>query len=261
MSNLNDVQSNKPDIEIPIGKVGISDLKLPIRVLQKNGDFQNIVATINCFVDLPKSQKGVHMSRIPIVLNQFLKEPLDKKKIRDVTNNIRETLNSSSCYISYKFDYFIKKNSPVNKIPGYVYYNIIFIGEFKQTFDFIFLVEVVATSLCPCSKEISKNGAHNQKCVVRIICNPETNEWIWVEDIIELIEGSVSCDIYSILKRSDEAYVTEKAYDNPMFVEDIARSCYQKMKKLKTKSFIVDVISDESIHQHNAHATIVYPDV
>lgn len=255
--NLPDIQKNKPEFEIALNRVGISHLKLPVIISKKDGGQQHVVADISCFVDLDSDQKGINMSRLPITLHKYISQKLDSKIISEIAENIRVKSEAKVCELIYEFDYFITKFSPVNNEPGLVNYRTKFTGVISSTgeYEFKFNIRVTATSLCPCSKEISDYGAHNQKCYIDIECIPNT--FVWIEDIIKIAEESASCEIYSVLKRPDEKYVTEKMYNNPQFVEDIARNCYVLLKSREDlENFKVNVQSDESIHMHRAIAKI-----
>jgi GTP cyclohydrolase I len=259
MTQLADVQYTKPKHEIRINRVGITEFKLPIYIAQKNGSVQHSVASIECYVDLAAEIKGINMSRLAVGLQKFSSQQLCGKLIKEICEYIRFVSdNSETCEIIYQFDYFIEKIAPKSKEPGLLPYNIIFKGIKTET-DFIFKlsVETIATSCCPCSKEISDNSAHNQKCYITIECEMNPDEFLWIEDLVKIAESSASCEIFSVLKRADEKVVTEEMYNNSKFVEDIARECYSKLDELNIiKSFSVKVESDESIHAHKAVAFI-----
>jgi GTP cyclohydrolase IB len=254
--SLPDVQNSPSSICIALNRVGITSLQLPISIVQMVGGFQHTVAMIDCFVDLDADKKGINMSRIPVALHKYIDQPINLNVLTDIAENIRVTSEAQLCELSFKFPYFIKKFSPVNREPGFVPYDIIFnVIKTNGPSQFMFEVGVTATSLCPCSKELSDNSAHNQKCLIRIKCWPVG--WIWLEDIIRVAETSASGEIYSVLKRPDEKYVTDLMYANPAFVEDIARSVYMKLLEWHSIShFEVIVESDESIHKHRAVAII-----
>jgi len=253
---LPDVQYTSPKHEIRINRVGINSVELPIFVSMKNGGVQHSVAKVDCYVDLAAHLKGTNMSRLIIGLQKFVGQQLNGRLISNIAENIRISAEADTCEVSYRFPYFIQKLAPVSKEPGILPYHVCFTGiKEKDGFIFKLGVKVLATSLCPCSKEISKYGAHNQKALIEIIVTVKENEFIWIEDLIEIAEKSSSCEIYSVLKRIDEAVVTENAYENPKFVEDIARSVYAKLSDIDNiDKFKVIVESDESIHVHSAVA-------
>jgi len=258
---LPDIQNSKSNFSIALNRVGVTNLKFPIQILQRSGHFQHTVADIDCFVDLEADIKGISMSRLPIGIQKFINKPIDGKAISIIAEHIRLKSEAKICQLIYKFPYFVQRESPVAKEPGFIHYNIIFNGtKSEENYKFKFAVEITASSLCPCSKEISNNGAHNQRSKILITLTPKENEWLWIEDIAKIGEDSSSCPIYSILKRSDEKYVTEQMYNNPAFVEDITRNCYSKLLEYQDKleAFIIEVSNEESIHLHNAYSRIDY---
>ncbi len=254
---LPDVQNEqKPDFEIEINRVGISDIILPIFIVQKVGGYQYSTAKISCYVDLAAHLKGINMSRLPITIHEFVDRPLNGKLIEEIAEQVRTNSEAETCELIYTFPYFIKKFAPESGVPGLTHYEVTFNGiKSKDNFRFRFSIETITTNLCPCSKEISEVGAHNQRCHIKIMCQQKPGKWVWIEDIIQLAESSSSCEIYSILKREDEKYVTEKAYNNPMFVEDVVRACYSKLSQINDlEAFRVEVTAKESIHLHDAKA-------
>ena len=248
---LPDMQCNSPAIQIPIQRVGITDLKIPIYISEKSGGQQHSVADVDIFVDLEATSKGTHMSRLAIGVQKFLNHKLNSDVLKDICEYTRKKCEAKRAEVIYKYPYFIKKIAPVSKEPGLIHCNVIFnmvsklINE-EVLYDFTMSVEVLGTSLCPCSKEISTAGAHNQRSKIKIECSP--SDFLWIEDVIDVAEQSVSCQIYSVLKRVDEKYVTEQAYNNPAFVEDIVRQCYYEMIKIcHLKWVTVEVRNEESI--------------
>ncbi|HQF36502.1 MAG TPA: GTP cyclohydrolase FolE2 [Candidatus Dojkabacteria bacterium] len=255
---LADVQYTNPKYPIKINRVGINSVELPIFVSMKNGGVQHSVAKVDCYVDLAEHLKGTNMSRLIIGLQKFVGQQLSGKLINSIAENIRISAEADTCEVSYRFPYFIQKIAPTSNEPGILPYHICFTGiKTIDTYIFKLGVKVLATSLCPCSKEISEYGAHNQKCLIEMNIQTKENAFIWIEDLINVAEQSASCEIYSVLKRIDEKTVTERAYNNPKFVEDIARSVYMKLSNITDiEKFRVSVESDESIHAHNAIAII-----
>jgi GTP cyclohydrolase I len=253
---LPDMQYTTPAHEIRINRVGINSVELPVYVSMKNGGVQHSVAKVDCYVDLAANLKGTNMSRLIIGLQKFVGQQLSGKLISSIAENIRISAEADTCEISYSFPYFVQKLAPASQEPGILPYHICFTGiKTKDNYTFRLGVKVLATSLCPCSKEISEYGAHNQKILIDIVVQGKENSFIWIEDLIEVAEASASCEIYSVLKRMDEKVVTERAYNNPMFVEDIARAVYDKLDKMENvEKFKVSAESDESIHAHNAVA-------
>ena len=255
---MEDVQKNKPKYEYPIQRVGITNLKIPITISEQNGGSQNTVADVDVFVNLKAESKGTHMSRLAIGVQKFISHKFNAKLLEDIAEYIRVKCEADTSEVIYKFPYFIKKVSPVSNKMGLIHCDVTFnIIKSKNKSDFTMSVESTTTSLCPCSKGISDYGAHNQRSKVEITCCPEKDGWIWIEELIKIAEDSSSCEIYSVLKRPDEKYVTERAYNNPKFVEDIIRSIFNRMNKYDNiQWFKIEVSNEESIHQHNAYAKI-----
>ena len=254
MNDKIDIQSQEDKRKITIDKVGVKNVRYPIIVEDRVNETQNTVADLDIYVELPHKHRGTHMSRFIEVLNHFHKENFIKK-LPDFLQEVRTALNADASYVNIKFPYFIKKQAPVSKTESLLSYNCFFEAFLKKDYKLIIGVEVPVTTLCPCSKEISDYGAHSQRSlvVVRLIFN----KFIWLEEIIEIIESSASSEIYPLLKRVDEKYVTEKAYDNPAFVEDIVREITLKLNKDERVTwFKIESENLESIHKHNAYALI-----
>lgn len=255
---MEDIQKNPSEYEIPIERVGITNFKMPIFITQRKGGYQHTVADINAFVDL-KTTKGINMSRIPVGLQKFSGYALNVNIIDDIAEYIRMKSEAEQCQLIYSFPYFMTKTAPVSKEPSITYNNVTFDLRKPNQDENIFwmTVETNVTSLCPCSKGISENSAHNQRSSIKIQVNPYPNDFIWIEQLVEIAEKNASCDIYGVLKRPDEKYVTEKAYENPKFVEDMIRECYVDLINLDgLKDFRIEIHNYESIHQHNATAII-----
>lgn len=253
---MKDVQAEKSNINIGINRVGIDNLKMPMFISKKEGGHQHTVADVSCYVDLRPELKGINMSRLPIAIHKFSTDVLDSNLICKIAEHIRIKSEAEYCQLVYSFPYFIKKYSPVNGEPGLVYYNVTFdaLAGPDET-EFKFKVTTIATTLCPCSKEISDSNAHNQKCYITIEVKP--SKWIWIEDIISIAEKSSSCEIYSVLKRPDEKFVTEQMYANPRFVEDVVREAYSQLSNMNgVCEFVVEAAADESIHMHRAYAKL-----
>ncbi len=252
-----DIQSQPDSRNIPIDKVGIKNLKYPITVLDRSNGLQNTVAVINMYVDLPGEYKGTHMSRFVEML-QLLSPEVSLKKISVILAQMKEYLDAASAHIEVTFPYFIEKKAPVSGIPGLMDYTCTFIGASYSNgdVDLVLEVNVPISSVCPCSKEISKEGAHNQRGSV--LLKTRFKKFIWLEDMIYLVETSASCDVFSVLKRVDEKHVTEKGYTNPKFVEDIVRDIAVKLNQDDNITwFSVSAENFESIHNHSAYAQII----
>jgi GTP cyclohydrolase I len=253
---MKDIQNERDYRNIPIDKVGIKNLQYPITVLDRRNRFQHTVANINMYVDLPHEYKGTHMSRFVEMLHLFRSE-VSLKNISVILGEMKKHLDAASAQIEVTFPYFIEKKSPVSHSPGLMDYSCSFIGSSgpHDKIDLVSIVVVPISSVCPCSKEISKAGAHNQRGQVRL--NTRFHKFIWIEDMIELVESCASCEVYSVLKRVDEKHVTEKGFTNPKFVEDIVRDVAEKLKKDKNITwFSVSAENFESIHNHSAYASI-----
>ncbi len=253
---MKDIQNQRDYRQIPIDKVGIKNLRYPIRVLDKKDGYQNTVASINMYVDLPHKYKGTHMSRFVELLHLFRPE-VSLKRFSAILAQMKEHLNAASAHIEVLFPYFIEKKAPISRSPGLMDYTCRIIGasDPKGKVDLISEVIVPISSVCPCSKEISVAGAHNQRGEVRL--SVRFKKFVWMEDMIELVEEAASCEVYSVLKRVDEKYVTEKAYTNPKFVEDIVRDVAKRIKEDENITwFSVGAENFESIHNHSAYAQI-----
>ncbi|WDP88938.1 MAG: GTP cyclohydrolase I FolE2 [Desulfobacter sp.] len=254
-----DIQ-NQPDFRnIPIDKVGIKGLKYPVTVRDKNQGSQSTVAEISMYVDLPHQCKGTHMSRFVELLHVF-RSQISLESLTSILEDMKTTLGAKSSHIEISFPYFIEKTSPSTGSRGLMDYECTIVGSAnsgKKT-DIVLKVAVPVTSVCPCSKEISEYGAHNQRGEV-LVCT-RFHKFIWIEDMVNLVEESASCDIFSVLKRADEKFVTEKAYNNPKFVEDIARDVAKELLEDDNITwFSVSAENFESIHNHSAYAYIEHP--
>jgi len=253
---MKDVQSQRDDRNIPINKVGIKGLRYPITVLDRKKGIQHTVATVNMYVDLPHEYKGTHMSRFVEMLHA-LEPEVSLKSIAAVLEQMKALLNAASAHIEVTFPYFIEKKAPVSQSPGLMDYTCRIIGSSdpQDKIDLIAEVTVPISSVCPCSREISATGAHNQRGMVRVATR--FKKFLWIEDMIDVAENAASCDVYSVLKRVDEKYVTEKAFGNPKFVEDIVRDVAARLSEDKNITwFSVSAENFESIHNHSAYALI-----
>ncbi len=253
MTKMADVQSEKDKRNIDIDKVGVQNVSYPVKVLDKNNKFQNTVASIDMYVNLPHGFRGTHMSRFIEILNDY-RGLINASNMDDILTRIKEKLNADSAHMEVSFIYFIEKEAPVSKLKSLMDYKCRFIGSKSKENDFILEVEVPVMTLCPCSKEISEKNSHNQRSFVNVQLKWE-KDLIWIEDIVSLVESCASAPVYSLLKRDDEKFITELAYDNPVFVEDIVRDISVLLINDKNiKWFRVESINHESIHNHNAIA-------
>ncbi len=253
---LRDIQNLKDNRNVDIQKVGIKNLKLPLVIQRKNSSNQIVSADARVSVSLPKHYKGTHMSRFVEVLTEWQHKNLLGVDIKGCLEKIIENLDAQCGELEFKFTYFIDKKSPVTGISAPMSYECSFEGRIvDDEYKFILGVSVPVTTLCPCSKEISENGAHNQRAVVNVKISYDESEQVWLEDLIELIEKCASCPLYTLLKREDEKFVTEKAWNNPKFVEDILRDVVVELRNLPViNEFEVDCEAFESIHNHSAWA-------
>jgi GTP cyclohydrolase I len=253
---MKDVQKLKDNRNVDIQKVGIKNLKMPLIIQRKNSSNQVVSADARVSVSLPKDYKGTHMSRFVEVLSEWQHKNLLGVDIKGCLEKIIQNLEAQSGELEFKFTYFIDKKSPVTELKAPMSYECSFEGRIDDgIYKFILGVIVPVTTLCPCSKEISDNGAHNQRAFVNVKISYDETEQIWLEDLIELIEGCASCPVYTLLKREDEKFVTEKAWDNPKFVEDILRDVVVKLRNHPViNEFEVDCEAVESIHNHSAWA-------
>ncbi len=250
-----DVQGSADLRKIPINKVGIKDIFHPVRIKERAGGEQHTVANFNMYVDLPHNFKGTHMSRFVEILNNHERE-ISVKSFRDMMTELTERLDAQSGHIEMSFPYFINKAAPVSGVESLLDYKASLIGERKDGESRIWVKVVVpVTSLCPCSKKISDYGAHNQRSHVTI--SAKVDGLVWLEELIELAEQEASCELYGILKRPDEKYVTERAYDNPKFVEDMVRDVAVRLNADdRIRAYMVESENFESIHNHSAYALI-----
>ena len=258
---VSNIQNTQDTREIPLKKVGISDLEYPVQVLDKNRGKQQTTAVVNLFVNLPHHYKGTHMSRFIETFHRHHTN-LGMKEFLAMLEEIRISLDAEKAFGSMSFPFFVEKSAPVSGEKGIMSYRCTYEGQaFEKGNDFFVQVEVPVTTVCPCSKAISEYGAHNQRGIVTVTLR--NRSLFWIEDVIELIEQSASSGLYSVLKRPDEKFVTEHAYDNPRFVEDVVREVYLALKDFKKSekpfsSFTVECKNFESIHNHNAYACAEY---
>ncbi len=249
-----DIQNQKDHRNIEIQKVGIKDIRYPITVLDKRNGTQNTVASINMYVNLPHHFKGTHMSRFIEVLNAH-RDKINLRQFGTILEELRENLCAQSAHLEVTFPYFIEKRAPVSGAPGLMEYTCEFVGSVGKVKDFMVGVVVPVTTLCPCSKEISSRGSHNQRGLVSV--KVWFRKFFWIEDLIQMVEESASCDVYAILKRPDEKFVTEKAYDNPTFVEDVVRNLATRLDADPNfEGYTIEAENFESIHNHSAYAYV-----
>lgn len=252
---LHDKQNERDFRKLPINKVGVRGLRFPIQVRDKTRAFQNTVSTISMFVDLPHHFKGTHMSRFIEVLNAH-GSVIHVENINDILHAMRQRLDAASAHIEIEFPYFMSKKSPVSRQESLMDYVARFdASDQNGRNDFVLTVKANVTTLCPCSKAIARYGAHNQRGEVTV--RIRSREVVWIEDLISVIESSASSELYALLKRQDEKAVTERAYENPVFVEDMVRNVAMKLNAdSRVVWYRVEAENFESIHNHNAYACI-----
>ena len=254
-ATIADVQNSEDTRHLPINKVGIKDIRHPVRIRDRSGGEQHTIANFNMYVNLPHNFKGTHMSRFVEILNQHERE-ISVQSFKDMLKEMTERLEAESGHIEMSFPYFVNKAAPVSGVQSLLDYDVTFLGAISNgQHQTTLRVVVPVTSLCPCSKKISERGAHNQRSHVTVTVR--TNKFVWIEDIIDAVEDIASCELYGLLKRPDEKFVTERAYDNPKFVEDMVRDIAAHLNQdQRITAYIVESENFESIHNHSAYALI-----
>ncbi|MGH8285259.1 MAG: GTP cyclohydrolase FolE2 [Steroidobacteraceae bacterium] len=251
---VEDVQSRADTRRIPINRVGIKDINHPVRVKDRSAGEQHTIANFNMYVNLPHDFKGTHMSRFVEILHREREISVDS--FRAMLEEMTTRLEADAGHIEMTFPFFVMKKAPVTGVESLLDYQATLIGERHEgATDTWIRVVVPVTSLCPCSKKISDYGAHNQRSHVTITAKLRTH--IWIEELIDIVEDEASCELYGILKRPDEKFVTERAYDNPKFVEDMVRDVAVRLNEdARIAAYTVESENFESIHNHSAYARI-----
>jgi GTP cyclohydrolase I len=254
-AQLHDKQSERDYRKLRIDKVGVRGLRLPIQVRDKTHVLQNTVATVGLFVDLPHEFKGTHMSRFLEVLSAH-GSVMHVDNIPDILFAMQRKLNASTSHLEMEFPYFIVKRAPVSGLESVMDYTVRFDATAcGREIDFVLTVKANVTTVCPCSKAIAVYGAHNQRSEVTVAIR--SSRTVWIEDLIQIIEASASSELYALLKREDEKAVTERAYENPVFVEDLVRNVAVRLNAHPDITWYrVEAENYESIHNHNAYACI-----
>ena len=254
-TSIPDVQNMIDTRHLAINKVGIKSIRHPVQVKDKNEGVQHTIATFNMYVYLPHNFKGTHMSRFVEILNCHGRE-ISVESFESILREMVDKLEARSGHIEMSFPYFINKMAPVSGVQSLLDYDVTFVGEINNgQYSFVMKVLVPVTSLCPCSKKISERGAHNQRSHVTITVR--TNRSVWIEEIVNYAEKQASCELYGLLKRPDEKFVTERAYDNPKFVEDMVRDVASALNRdERIDAYVVESENFESIHNHSAYALI-----
>lgn len=261
--SLPDLQNTIDKRGKQIARVGVEHVKVPLKIRRKDptdGISETVQATVSMYVSIDKKFKGANMSRFMETLMMYQSDTLTSDYLQDIIKRMIDKLESNDGYMKIAFQYPVIRFAPVSKRRGVQYYNVAFIGRLLQKdgntkYDFVMEVTTISTNLCPCSKEISKYGAHNQRNYIRIRFTPNKNLW-WIEDVIAIAESQTSCAIFPVLKREDEKWVTEKAYENPKFVEDLVRDVALALDNFKIEKYEVRAQANESIHHHEAVAIL-----
>ena len=254
---MKDVQNISDYRGIAIQNVGVSDVRLPFLIKTKADSLQSVLATISLTVNLPKEYKGTHMSRFIEILSEWSQKPVSYREMELILMDTVNKLDAEHAQMDIYFKYFIEKTAPISGLKSMLDVDCLFSAQLTKgkPLDFILGVDVPFTSLCPCSKEISAYGAHNQRGLMKVKIKNTNGQFIWIEDLVALMEAEGSCPIYPLLKREDEKYVTEHAYENAKFVEDVLRDLVLSLRQQKSiRWFEVQCENYESIHNHSAYA-------
>jgi GTP cyclohydrolase I len=253
---MKDVQGEQDDRGVAIQRVGVKDVHIPLLVREQDNGYQSVLGNATLSVDLPHHYKGTHLSRFIEILLDWSKRPISTREVRNILDVTRERLDAARAHLTLRFKYFIAKKAPVSGIEQVMDYDVEFSGEVDGTETVLTVgVDVPLTTLCPCSKTISRYGAHNQRSIMRVRVRFAGERFIWLEDLVRSVEALGSCELFPLLKREDEKYVTERAYENPKFVEDVLRDVVLMLRNdARVAWFETECESFESIHNHNAFA-------
>jgi GTP cyclohydrolase I len=251
---VEDVQGRADTRQLPINRVGVKDISHPVRVKDRSAGEQHTIASFNMYVSLPHNFKGTHMSRFVEILHA--EREISVESFRNMLRTMTARLEADTGHIEMTFPFFVMKKAPVSGVESLMDYRASLIGEQRHGQDELWVrVTAPVTSLCPCSKKISAYGAHNQRSHITI--SAKLRSHMWIEELIEIAESEASCELYGILKRPDEKYVTERAYDNPKFVEDMVRDVAKRLNEdERVAAYAVESENFESIHNHSAYARI-----
>ncbi len=251
---MRDVQSERDSRRISIDRVGVSSVSYPIVVLDQKQNIQHTVARVTMSVSLPHEYRGTHMSRFIEVLDEF-QGRVTFSSLEAITEDLRKVLDAECAELDFSFPYFLLRKAPVTGMASYTRYDVTFRATKGDAFDLVTTVDVPVQTLCPCSREISEKGAHNQRASVEI--SVRMKGFVWIEELVEIAEKSASAPVYTLLKREDEKFVTEQAYNNPRFVEDVLREVALALEEEdRITWYRIRVISNESIHNHDAFASV-----
>jgi len=255
IQHLKDTQSEPDYRQIPIDRVGVKNLRYPIQIRDKARAMQSTVAQFTLAVDLPHQYKGTHMSRFVEALESWTGD-LSYASFRELLSDVRGRLKAKDAHVTFRFPYFIKRKAPVSASPGVMDYQCSVEGRLDDAgFRISLGVEVPVMTVCPCSLAISGKSAHSQRAVVSLRCR--FKGFLWLEELIDIAESSASSKVYAVLKRRDEKFVTEDAFENPAFVEDVVRAAADALNAHPLVTWYkAEAESFESIHNHSAFAAI-----
>jgi|GEM_PF-807533 len=259
---MRDTQGGADLREVDLQRVGVKNVDLPFRIQEKDGGIQTVLASIQLSVDLPRQYKGTHMSRFIEILEKWKDQPSSSGQLEHILQDTRERLSAARAHIQVGFKYFIQKQAPVSRQSSTMGYDCQFHAMLcgSTGYDLVVGVKVPITTVCPCSKEISVAGAHNQRAWLRVKLRTIPGQFLWLEELTSSLEEFGSCEVYPLIKRPDEKHVTEKGYFNPKFVEDVLRDVVLWLRAHPLVTwFEVECEADESIHPHNAFAYQIEP--
>ncbi len=253
---MRDVAAEQDDRGITIRRVGVRDIHLPVRIREKDGGYARVVGSFEASVELAHYQRGTHMSRFVEIIAGWSKKAIGSQEIRAILDEVCGRFRARAAELRLSFKYFLPKLSPVTQIPCDLDYDCWFAGRLEDDdYEFRLGTSVPVTTLCPCSREIAEHGAHSQRARLRVNIVQQPEQIIWIEDLVPLLEAQGSSSLFPILKRQDERHVTEAAYRNPKFVEDVVRDTVLALRDVPgAMRFSVECESYESIHNHNAYA-------
>ncbi|NLO04874.1 MAG: GTP cyclohydrolase I FolE2 [candidate division WS1 bacterium] len=259
---MRDVASEADDRGITIQRVGVRDIHLPVMIREKAGGNARVVGVFEASVELPHGERGTHMSRFVEILSRWSKRAVALPEMREMLTEVRARFDAWAAHIRLEFTYFLPKRSPATSLPTQLDYDCWFSAScVDEEFDFLVGVDVPVITLCPCSREISRYGAHSQRAALRAVVRSRDEKIIWLEDLIPLLEQQGSEQVYPMLKREDERLITERSYENPKFVEDVVRDSVIALRELPDVAwFSVECESFESIHNHSAYARTEWPE-
>jgi len=253
---MEDLQNERDNRNIPLNKVGVNKVRYPVFLKDKKYGEQHTTGTVNMYVNLPEDFRGTHMSRFIEILHAHANK-MELRNVKSILQDMKKALKAEEAHMEMSFPYAIEKSAPKTGILSHMIFDCAFNASLDRNNRFVFILEVrvPVQTVCPCSKAISGRGAHNQRAYVRL--KVRMKKMIWIEELVEMIEQSASAPVFPLLKRNDEKYITELGYDNPKFVEDVARDLSILLKaEAKVRWFHVAVTSRESIHDHNAYACL-----